>query len=434
MINVIKLFTIVIGTLIFIVDLSNYLKGKNKNITIFVQSVFYFFYYVPLILDVFYKIPIYTEKNHHGFSISYDDFSTEVIYCIIITYLNYMFHFFQKRNVYTTVLDKKNSSRIRIQLYSIILFCTLIGIVIYTITLMDEQIFEALITYKLRHIHTENADTLKKLSFIIVAISLVFTMIEGDKRKTKHKIICMIPFLIYASLINGKKATIFISIVGIIMVLLIKNIIKRKKTIIMIVAIACIAMFAYQKYYNLNVAKEIDNEYTSYRIYYCRDNTLKMTIYSEKNNDRILEYRGESALYYLTFYIPRSVWKEKPYPYAVYFTDYLVNLKKVRPLSWNMTTSIYDEFLSNFGWLGILLIPFLMNFAIKQIHKRNKGMLGKGIVFLGILDIVLLLAVQVSAFLILYIALIVMMGIYDINEKFKKNQMKFIDAGKEERS
>src|SRR5690606_19132691 len=57
--------------------------------------------------------------------------------------------------------------------------------------------------------------------------------------------------------------------------------------------------------------------YTSLRLNIGRDHTVKYTLYKEYvEDDMILEHRGQSFLFGLTFFVPRSRWEEKPYPYA----------------------------------------------------------------------------------------------------------------------
>lgn len=70
----------------------------------------------------------------------------------------------------------------------------------------------------------------------------------------------------------------------------------------------------------INSSSEV---YKNVRVDFSRDDRVKMTIYSELYPDRmkILDYRGQSIVFDLTMFIPRSIWEEKPWPYAVYFTS-----------------------------------------------------------------------------------------------------------------
>lgn len=417
MINVIKSVTAIIGLIMVVKNIKEYIKGNNRNITIYVQCVFFFFYYVPLICDVIYIRPEYP-KYYPGFLSSYNDFKVELIFCIIITYINYMFYIFQRKYVYKIEFKDVN---INIRLTSYIIFLSITLVLIYVFFMMDQEIIRAVFSYNMRHMRTDLATQLKALSFIIIALSLIFIVIEDRQKTMNWKIVLMLPNLIFACLLNGKRTSVFMCIIGILMILILKNTIKNKKNIISIIIVSLMILLVYGNYYNKGVTQD-ENSYLSYRINYGRDDTLKMTIYSEMNDEKILEHRGQTLLYYLTFYIPRDLWEYKPYPYATYFTSALVGLDTVANLGWNMTTSIYDEVLSNFGWLGIILLPFVMNKILNSIAKRNEGLLGKGILFVGILDMILLIAVQASAFLFLYIALIGLIIIYDLKKRMRKKE------------
>jgi hypothetical protein len=67
----------------------------------------------------------------------------------------------------------------------------------------------------------------------------------------------------------------------------------------------------------------------------------------------ILEFRGQSLIFYATAYIPRAMWPGKPLTYACYFTSAMLG-SSPQDWGWGMTTSIFDEALANGSWLGLL--------------------------------------------------------------------------------
>lgn len=66
----------------------------------------------------------------------------------------------------------------------------------------------------------------------------------------------------------------------------------------------------------------MDKFYQNVRVDYGRDAVVKLAVYCELYPDqgRILEYRGQSLLFYSVIFIPREVWPEKPWPYPLYLT------------------------------------------------------------------------------------------------------------------
>jgi hypothetical protein len=131
------------------------------------------------------------------------------------------------------------------------------------------------------------------------------------------------------------------------------------------------------------------------------------------------------CFYYLTFYINRDNWEDKPYPYAVYFTSALVGLKEPQNIGWAMTNFNFDELLSNFSWIGIFLAPFIINRFCKFMVKRAMIYHWQGeFLLLAILLSVLAIAVQISAFFVFYILLVVLLIIQKCKKEIGKYKAK----------
>jgi hypothetical protein len=97
-------------------------------------------------------------------------------------------------------------------------------------------------------------------------------------------------------------------------------------------------------------------------------------------------------------YVPRALWPEKPYPYAVYFTSALF-LIPPQSLGWGMTTSWLEEAIANFSWFGFLLGPLVPALICRIGDSRQNVIAGS----LTILVSSLFLAVQLAAFAPLFI-------------------------------
>jgi hypothetical protein len=120
--------------------------------------------------------------------------------------------------------------------------------------------------------------------------------------------------------------------------------------------------YTYQLTYRPSMLEGSNQEASdNLRLDYFRDGVIKMTIYSELYPERgtVLEFRGQSFLFYATFYVPRSVWPDKPYPYAIYMTARLFSVAP-RYYGWSVTTSLLEEAIANFGWYGMLIGPLLV--------------------------------------------------------------------------
>jgi hypothetical protein len=107
----------------------------------------------------------------------------------------------------------------------------------------------------------------------------------------------------------------------------------------------------------LSAAKQYDN----FRIDYGRDHGIKYAIYCELHPEHpsILDYRGQSLLYLVTILVPRQLWIDKPWPYAVYSTAAGQGVP-AQDLGWCITASWLEEATANFGLFGLLLGPMVL--------------------------------------------------------------------------
>jgi len=135
--------------------------------------------------------------------------------------------------------------------------------------------------------------------------------------------------------------------------------------------------------------------YESMRVDYGRDSRVKMVAYSllHPSEMTILDFPGQTVLFDIGAWIPRSVWPEKPYPYAVYFTSAMLG-QPVQDMGWGMTTSLFDEVISNAGWPGLLLGPLIIGFVC-WVGESTRDPL---VILLTVLVACLLMSVELVAF------------------------------------
>ena len=211
----------------------------------------------------------------------------------------------------------------------------------------------------------------------ITIISAGLLLIMTPPKQFLRTLILCLPFLLMVSWIYGKRSIVATILVLIIYVVWSKGFLKGFRFVGIGISVFLILMFfsiLYQQNIRYDIFQIDTNEkvYENMRIDFGRDDVTKFTIYSELNkmNRNILEYRGQSFLYYLTAFIPRDLWEEKPYPYAVYFTTSIFNLPPI-PLGWGITTSILEETISNFGWIGILIGPLIITLMCRLGDRKR---------------------------------------------------------------
>ncbi|MGF2618137.1 oligosaccharide repeat unit polymerase [Rossellomorea vietnamensis] len=420
MIIVLKLITFIIGTILVYSSIKNYFANKNGNILIYPIVVFYVFYYIPLLLDLLVGRPFY--KSHfRGFIISGNHIITEIIFCIVVLYILYMMYRFHKKNPYQISFD------FYFKFADIIFIFSVFGLFLMMIYLFSISDAFSIFQYNMRYDVSPVGIKLKNYSLIIITWILILILLEKNKGKLFIKFGMLLPYALTAFMMNGKKSIVFIFVIGLILIFVIKRTFQHNVSYILVAVIALVSLFLYDQFYQEKFgggSTDTIEEYSAFRVTYGRDDTMKMVLYSELNKDKginILEYRGQTMLYYIStaLTIRRDEWDNKPYPYATYFTSGLIGEQQVRVLPWTMTTSIFDELISNFGVIGILLSPYIFKFLSNIIVRNNEGIVGKIILFLGILLSVLMIAVQISAFIYLYILLAVLIILYKLKRKIR---------------
>ena len=208
--------------------------------------------------------------------------------------------------------------------------------------------------------------------------------------------------------IFGKRAIVAIAIVAVGYVLWGHGMIRGRRLYAAVLAGAALLM-VYSWFYQSEVrfaddpmlANPAAAGYEGFRIDYFRDDRIKMALHAELDPGatRILEYRGQSLLFDVAFLVPRTVWPGKPWPYSVYFTSATFQILPPRPLGWGMSTSWLDEAIANFGWFGLLLGPL----GISAVCRAGDRYAWPPLNVMTLLVAVLLLAVQLPAFLGLFL-------------------------------
>lgn len=175
-------------------------------------------------------------------------------------------------------------------------------------------------------------------------------------------------YLILILIVNHKRTFIMITIGLCLIIDIIKR--KRVKKIIAWYSIYIFLVAVYFVYYSYATGKILLNNDWYYVIneYFFRAMHMKFAIYVALNPSQfhILDYPGQSILFDLFYFIPRSIWHSKPLPYISYFTSGVLGYSSYFDAPLRMPPSYYPEFVSNFGivgiWLSILFTLLIAKF------------------------------------------------------------------------
>lgn len=165
------------------------------------------------------------------------------------------------------------------------------------------------------------------------------------------------PWLICTVWLHGKRNVVAILCLLLLFVFYFRGLMRGKRAYVLVGA-GLTGLLCYSFFFQVYTGRVSTTYYENFRIDYGRDAVIKMAIFAELHPDeiRILEYRGQSLLYYLLCWVPRDKLANKPMPYAQYVTS-AKHLSEPRFWEGGMTTSWLEESIANFGWGGLLIGP-----------------------------------------------------------------------------
>ena len=201
--------------------------------------------------------------------------------------------------------------------------------------------------------------------------------------------------------LNGKRNIVILAMILIILTLRVKGAISRSTTYVLFAA-SLVAFFAYSQWYQAQYRPTLsflDTSYEMARMDFTRDSDIRMALYAELEETAapILDYRGQTLLFDALFFIPRTMWEDKPKPYYFYITSTALNGPRIYR-SWGITTTLLSEAIANMGWLGMLCGPLALVVIASIGYSRSNP-------FLNVLTCVictLLMSVHLAGFYVLW--------------------------------
>ena len=385
-------------------------NGYNDTIWI-VTIVFYVFYSVPLLSDILFGKPTY--DMFPGYAISSQDNQTQIIYCIFVSIIPIIWFLTGRVKNLPRVDSNEDEIPKKLNVFLKVVFTIgLIGPIIALFFSPNPSIYlnYAAATRQLITLPEENQfhDLLSNLTLfsVISAAGLLYL-----RKTTSIVYLMMLSPIIFTSIwISGKRTIVLLTLMLLTFVFWNKGKVNGWKlpivALLFIIIVGGFSVF-YQSQVRGDLLSTLSSEqqYDAMRVDFGRDDRVKLAIYLELHPEsmKILEYRGQSILFNLAIYVPRNIWPDKPWPYAVYSTAAAVMIP-IQYIGWGVTTSILEEMIANLGWLGLLVGPLLISWFCRTGDKYNSFI----VKLLTILIACLLLVLQVATYFPLLMAWIVL--------------------------
>lgn len=149
-----------------------------------------------------------------------------------------------------------------------------------------------------------------------------------------------------------------------------------------------------------------------------RQYTLVYQFYCSMIGRQLSVNRFDAIMWILTFWIPRSLCPEKPYPFVNQLTYSLIGYNELDHLynvGWATTCSVFSDLFDSFSWFGILLGIWLFEKLFQAINRTRKPHYKILLIYLSIR----LLTVQIFSYII---ALAICLCIFFICDVMGKNE------------
>lgn len=358
-----------------------------------------------LIFDIAYVIPIlfqmflgYPKIGYYGFKLAIDDTLTCTVYDIFVIVVQLIYYQYIRKTKHKkeykkieniNLIEKVERKRLKLRKSKILFLASnffMLAPVFAWLFAPDPLIyFKGLGVFTMNNVTTTTIDynyfiNVVKYCNYIGAIAIILSKFI-DINDNKILKINRGMVLVIITILNGKRTFFSFIILALLAIDMFSNKTQKEKMIraifTSIIVLGYFVIYAYvsgKSEYN-------SNWYSVISEYFFRGNTTKVAIYSVLNPNKlkILDYNGQSVLYNLLFFIPRSIWNGKPYQYPMYFTSGVFGFKELTTVGWYFQTGLYGEMISNFGLFGILIGPIFIR-TIGKISDKSKSLI---VTFLG---------------------------------------------------
>lgn len=356
---------VIISTYLALIAYKEIVYSQSTNLYNYAILIIYILNCTPVFMDIVFGIPTYPVW-YSGFTMSQGNPVVRLIYNVYIIFvLGGLFLFnsrMRNKSTYQILGSKKFVlNKFWLYLGTLLPFIHIVLSPYISNYLVYGQITNRNIPVKFNNINA---------SLILVSIVCFSELFFKGKRKS------LVLFLLFNFLIiwiNGKR-NILIILLFLYMFYYNSYINKKNNYLKYIVPLAGIAIVLFSVFYLIQTRKSIDanfeDMYLNYRIDFGRDDVTKFVIYRELiEKNPIHDYRLQGLISILFIWIPRSIWLNKPYLHYRYLTAELVNLTPTT-IHFGMTPSILEQFISDFGWIGIFLTPIILIILLNYSNNR----------------------------------------------------------------
>ena len=413
------LLLIIVGSIFSIMSYKNLIYKKNGSVANYIILIIYVFCILPILLNYVIGIPQY--RTVYWYQVFIDPMTNDkvsIIYDCYMLFMIILLYIYSKKT--KPNFTNKNASYLSIfenKIISWLLILSPLILILITGTLKNYFVFNIASNRGL----SENTSTELISPLLLLSVFAFFCKFYKSNISMK-KIIFSLLYFFAIIWISGKRfmiANLILLLVFYICNSELSN--KIRKKIYYFVPILLIALISFSAVYLTKIRPlsntSISSVYVMLRVDFGRDDVIKYVINEEILNDnKILDYRGQSMISMFLFWIPREMWPNKPYPHYRYLTASILSLS-ITNLPAGTTPSWFEMCICNFGSLGFLIAPLLLLLFCKITDSGST----LDIKAIGLMLITVLLTQCMDVYII-YIIILIFIKILSVifkNKKFK---------------
>lgn len=397
MIITLQIVSIVLSILV-LVQASVDLKRIHTLIPIVI--VFDFVMVVPTFLELIWGIP---KIPYQTLTLAMNDENTNLLFCVFLIFAQILFAIEIKRLkqidklsfsvnslVLSSILIYKQSLRYKAPLL-LFSYITPAVVIVSMLIAPDPSYFLHLFSDPTNIMNQQfQIYNIKYMGILVYALLLSVIILKWyDNNDYLSGRLTRIFYVLLIMLAVHKRTFMMIAIGACLIVDIVKG--KKKKQIFFWYTLYILIAAFYFVYYAYGSGKASYNDdwYYEFNEYFFRSMHMRFAIYAVLNPDKIhiLDYPGQSVLFDLFYFIPRSVWINKPWPYVYYFISGVMGYGSYQFVPWQMPPSYYPEFVSNFGILGIFISVIFTIWISRFLDKRDMGCKVLGTALICLLEV-----------------------------------------------
>lgn len=348
-----------------------------------VHAVFGFIFVLPLAMDLIIGVPNYSSPNYYGFRLAGPDEYVRIVYCVFLLLGQFIIlkAYAKQAQAPASTDAMPEENRFYDSGWVVLILCAAAAAAPLMVVALGAEP-SILYTWGWRYgpfapmiNESPGMGTMERLTYVgtTAAILLLFNV------KGKRPLLRLFSLLcLYCNIcVQGKRGILFYVFLMVVVTLLGKKLARKRRLQIGLLALAacCAALIiSVQLKTTLWNVNDFQSMYTTLRVDFFRDDTVKMAIYSALYPEKmkILDYPGQSVLMQAGYLLPLIFLRWIPRTgYSAYFTAALTNTTLSTLPAWRMTVSLFDSSIANFGLPGVLLGPWIAAWFARFADRQD---------------------------------------------------------------